>query len=83
MKDLVAYVNMPINEETLTTPLMRAVTIMDKESSCIVELLLKEGADVNAKTISLNTALHIACQYNKLEIVKLLVEKGADSTLKN
>ena len=43
-----------------------------------MELLLSKGADVNAKDIHGNTALHSAAEQGHKEVVKLLLSKGAD-----
>ncbi len=48
-----------------------------------VELLLKHGADVNAKGDIGLTALHYAASKGKLDIVKLLVKCKADKNIKN
>jgi ankyrin repeat protein len=49
-----------------------------------VESLLKYGADVNAVSNSGNTALLIGCVgTNRYEIVKFLIDKGADPLAKN
>ena len=48
-----------------------------------VELLLKNGANVNEKGDIGLTALHCAASRNKLEIVKLLVRYGADKTIED
>jgi ankyrin repeat protein len=47
----------------------------------MVELLLKAGADVNAPmaVISGNTALEAACQNNDLQMVRYLLDLGAES----
>ncbi|EHB16818.1 GA-binding protein subunit beta-1 [Heterocephalus glaber] len=44
----------------------------------IVEVLLKHGADVNAKDVLKMTALHRASQHNDQEVVELLIKYGAD-----
>ncbi|MFC2139986.1 ankyrin repeat domain-containing protein, partial [Bacteroidota bacterium] len=49
----------------------------------IVEILINNGADINAKTRFNTSAIHFAAFYNKVEIIKLLVEKGADFNLRN
>ena len=41
------------------------------------ELLLSEGADVNARDIGKNTSLHWASQRGHVELVKLLATSGA------
>lgn len=42
-----------------------------------IEQALAEGADINFKDDGGNTALHKACANNHLEVVKLLIAKGA------
>jgi len=41
----------------------------------IIDLLLKNGANVNAFDLKGRTPLHLACGYNNIEIVRLLLEK--------
>jgi ankyrin repeat protein len=48
-----------------------------------VEFLLECGADVDAQDIFLDTATHHAVNANNLEMVKLLVEKRANLSLKD
>ncbi|XP_056617944.1 B-cell lymphoma 3 protein [Triplophysa dalaica] len=62
------------------SPLMHAV-----ENDCIdmVSLLIESRCDVNAQSYSGNTALHSACGRGRIEIVRLLLKNGADSSLKN
>jgi hypothetical protein len=43
-----------------------------------IELCINNGADINVKNNDGKTALFYACKQNKLNIVKLLLEKGAD-----
>lgn len=47
----------------------------------VARVLVKYGADVNAKTESNLTPLHIACYKSNLEIVKLLIQNGADKNV--
>ncbi len=45
--------------------------------------VLQSGCDVNAQSYSGNTALHSACGRGHIEIVRVLLKNGADSSLKN
>ncbi|MBP1635011.1 MAG: uncharacterized protein H6Q10_1585 [Acidobacteria bacterium] len=58
-----------------TTPLHGAVR---QGFPAAVELLVKHGADVNARDGSGRTALHWAADDQRLDMVVLLVSKGAD-----
>jgi len=51
--------------------------LINKEEA-IAKLLIEKGAQVNANQILGYTPLIIACKYNLLESVKLLINKGAD-----
>jgi ankyrin repeat protein len=59
------------------TPLHFAV-IADKNRYELVKFLLKNGADVNAKTKYLDTALSLAAQRHEIEIAKLLLGNKAE-----
>jgi len=48
----------------------------------ITELLIKNGADINAKNRDGNTPLHLAVYYNKENVAKFLIPKGADVNAK-
>lgn len=69
------------------TPLHMAVshdeTLLLATRTAIVQLLLTNNADINAQNINGNTALHMAAKNNLIEIVKLLLEKGADLRIRN
>merc|ERR1712232_767643 len=53
-------------------------------STNVLQALIDAKAEVNAKVpIKLDTALHMAARIGSLEIVKILVEGGADTTIKN
>lgn len=45
--------------------------------------VFQNGCDVNAQSYSGNTALHSACGRGHIEIVRVLLKNGADSSLKN
>ena len=49
----------------------------------IVETLLENGADINAKSSNGTRAIHFAAQSGKTEIVKILLQKGLDINCKN
>ncbi len=63
------------DEKFNETPLHIAATAGQSE---ITELLLKEGADIQARSMSEKTPLHKAVFFGQFDTVKLLVEKGAD-----
>lgn len=46
-------------------------------------MLVKSGANVNAKGLDDDTPLHDAAIMGQLKLVKLLVERGADPSFKN
>jgi len=46
-------------------------------------LIPKEQKEINKKNSSGNTPLHLAVQFDYLEIVRFLVKNGADPTIKN
>jgi len=69
------------------TPLIWAAVCDRREA---VEWLLDHGADINQKATfgGLShgqgiTALHMAAQYGHMAVVRLLVERGADRTIKD
>ncbi|KAI1287985.1 Protein fem-1 -like protein C [Halotydeus destructor] len=53
------------------------------QSVPLCEFLLKHGADVNAQDIQFKTALHYAIQEHRFETTKLLLQNGADPTIKS
>ena len=70
------------------TPLHEAVIFGHR--SMLADLLRKfttgrgeYGDEINRKNGSGNTPLHLAFQFERPEMVRLLVEKGADTTIKN
>lgn len=59
------------------SPLHIAVSL---KKLCLVQLLLKEGFDVNAQTQSQITPLHLAAFHDDIAIAFTLVKQGADVT---
>src|SRR5438552_457895 len=61
-----------------------AIPITELESACIsgqtwrVKRALKGGASANEKSALFGTVLHAAASNGKIEIVRLLVDQGAD-----
>ena len=47
------------------------------------KFLIEQGAEVDALDIGYNTALHWAAMRGNVEIVNLLLQNGADKTIKN
>lgn len=85
-KDIVEYliekgadINSASKNSMKVMPLHSAVATNKVD---IVELLLKNGAKVNAKQDSGWTPLHEAAMNGQLEMVQLLIRYGADITLK-
>jgi uncharacterized protein len=67
--------NVPSNNPYKVTPLHSACAISQYE---IIELLIRHGADVNAKQMQGVTPLHSAAHNGQTKIIKLLIENGAD-----
>ena len=61
------------------TPLQLAARYSHNE---IVELLIDNGADVNAKDVNGNTPLHLAALFGRKEVVELLIANGAAVNVK-
>ncbi|OJW71556.1 MAG: hypothetical protein BGO68_05300 [Candidatus Amoebophilus sp. 36-38] len=55
--------------------------VASQPNSEIVELLVKAGAKVDARDKDLNTPLHIAFSYDRLNIVRCFLEAGADPNI--
>ena len=68
-----------------STPLMACITShKDRhEVRLMMGLLLKHGASIDAQDGYRRTALHIATSRGKLDLMRLLLEAGADPTVKN
>ena len=61
-------------------PLFQAIAQEDNET---VKNLINSGFKINTKDSRNNTALHVAVEHGNLEIVKFLLERGADVNAKN
>ncbi len=63
---------------------LHCAVIVGEQSSSIIRELLKRGADVEIKHATRGlTALHLAVKGRKIEIIKLLLEHGADMETKS
>lgn len=62
------------------TPLIEAC---ERNKSNLARALIRLGSDVNAVDRYGNTALHWAVNYEMVEVVKILIEKGAKVDAKN
>lgn len=65
------------------TALHRAVLIPKGETLELIKYLIAKGADVNTKDSEGNTPLFIAYAVKNDEVVNLLINSGADTTIKN
>jgi ankyrin repeat protein len=78
VKDLLdkgADPNTPSDNQLKVAPLHSACAISNYE---IAELLIQNGADVNAKQLNGVTPLHSASHNGELELSKLLINNGAE-----
>ena len=75
--DAGAKVDSPPSEK-YTSPLQAAIMGLNH---AFVDRLLDAGADVNAHDSRFGTALSAAAIWGNVELMKKLVEKGADPTL--
>ena len=71
--------NIAANNQFKVAPIHSACAISNYE---IADLLIKNGADVNAKQMQGVTPLHSAAHNGRNELVKLLIESGADINAK-
>ncbi len=68
--------NPNVKMELEFTPLLR---VAGKGDITIAKILLKYGADLHYEAKSFGTALHVAAQNGKLEVVKFLLEEGLNA----
>jgi len=66
-------------EQAQTSPFCMAIVKGDTET---VKKLIELGSDINKKSNGM-TPLMFAARYNRVDIIKLLVEKGANIKTKN
>src|SRR5713226_2769438 len=50
-----------------------------QSSPDVTRMLLRDGADVNARTYSSKTPLHIAVRGGRVEVIRILLENGANA----
>jgi ankyrin repeat protein len=77
--DLGANPNKPSNNQFKVSPIHSACSISNFQ---IAELLIKNGADVNAKQMQGVTPLHQAAHNGQTSLAKLLIDNGADLNAK-
>ena len=70
--------NTPLHEAATSGHLPMLKGLLKKFARCMAD-----SNEIDKKNHCGNTALHLAFQFDHLEIVRLLVEKGADPTIKN
>ncbi len=59
------------------------IAIQQNEISKVIELLSENKTSINESDNFNNTPLHLAVRLNNLEIIKLLLQAGADTRVKN
>lgn len=65
------------------TPLHYAATGKSDQAVAITRLLLEHHAYIDAESPNRSTPLMMAARYGRAEVVRLLLEEGADPTLRN
>jgi len=67
-------------DDKRSTPLHRASAFGGDD---LADLLIRHGADVNARDWNGNTPLHWACENGNIKTTKLLLDHGADPSIQN
>ena len=75
--------NINLKDSSGQTALHRVALTPPQESLELMKYLIEQGADVNAQDIDGNTPLFIAHAINNDEAVNLLIQSGADTSIKN
>lgn len=65
------------------TALHRAALIPQEETLELIRYLIEHGANINAQDNAGNTPLFVAYAVKNENTIRLLIEKGADTTIKN
>ena len=72
--------NAGVSTNTTYAPLHNAAALNDV---AMAELLLKHGADIEARSSSLSTALHMCGMSNSVDVARLLLQHGAAIRARN
>lgn len=72
--------NIDVVDGNQMTPLMYLIMYQRNDPASLdrADKVIAKGADINIQNKSKQTALHIACYYNRAEFAKKLIAKGAD-----
>ena len=81
--NLLISLGLDINKQDIKGNTLLHVAAFCNNSSDIVTFLLNNGAKLNIQSESGNTPLHVASMMNNIQIVQLLLDHGADITIKN
>ena len=73
----------PNNVKDGSDPLLLKAASYLPDNTEIVKMLLQHGANPNVKQEGGTTILHLAAMYNKLDLVQLALDKGADVDARN
>jgi ankyrin repeat protein len=70
-------------DSTGNTVLHYTIRGMSEGCASVVAYYLDRGMDINEQNCEGKTALHEACSYERKDVIQLLLERGADSTIKD